>query len=412
MDILRFATAGSVDDGKSTLIGRLLYDSKGVFLDQIEALQGSSTSSENGINLALFTDGLKAEREQGITIDVAYRYFSTNIRKFIIADTPGHFQYTRNMFTGASNSDLTIILIDARKGVLEQSKRHFYISWLLGIRNIIVAVNKMDLIEFNQEQFNFIKKDFLSITKNTKVDKINFIPISALNGDNVVSKSKNMPWYKSKTLIELLETAYIDEDNTELSVSRFPVQLVNRIDNDKVNDFRGFMGTLNGKSLKKGQQVLIYPSKFPAKIKDIIFKESSVDLISNSDSATIVLDEDIDISRGDIISNLTNINISNIFKSRICWMDEEPLDKGKKYLLKHSHKAIKCIFKNIISKVDMKNLDHIDLAENININDIGIVEIEVFDNICFDSYKINKETGSFIIIDLESNNTVAAGIII
>ena len=301
VDILRFATAGSVDDGKSTLIGRLLYDAQGVFVDQLESLKGTSDVKENsGIDFALITDGLKAEREQGITIDVAYRYFSTPKRKFIIADTPGHIQYTRNMFTGASNSDLAIILIDARKGVLQQSKRHLYISWLLGIKQIIVAINKMDLVNYEEKTFDFIRKDFLSISQNLELPKIDLVPISALNGDNIISKSKNMEWYQDKTLIELLEGAE-PRSNKDSSGIRFPVQLVNRVDNEDTKDYRGFLGTLVGGKFSIGTEINVLPSNFNAKITKIIKSSVEVDIANLGDSVSICLDKEIDISRGDMI---------------------------------------------------------------------------------------------------------------
>ncbi|MEE2975525.1 MAG: GTP-binding protein [Thermodesulfobacteriota bacterium] len=413
IDILRFATAGSVDDGKSTLIGRLLFDTKGVFTDQLEALEGTSYSEEQkGIDLALITDGLKAEREQGITIDVAYRYFSTPKRKFIIADTPGHVQYTRNMFTGASNSDLAIILIDSRNGVQQQSKRHLYISWLLGIKNIIVAINKMDLIDYDKKRFDYLSKDFLSITKNLSIPHIDFVPISALKGDMIVSRGENMKWYKGPTLIEILETVeinYLDKKDS----SRFPVQLVNRVNDETTKDFRGYMGTLMSGTLAVGDSIKILPSNRETKIKEIILSSMNVDTISSDDSATIVLDEEIDISRGDMFSSIEDQpEVSNTISARICWMDEQKLNLKNKYLLKHCNKISKALIKEILYKVDMETLNHVSADSVLEMNDIAQVEIMLQNQIAFDSYKRNKKTGSFIIIDSESNNTVAAGTIL
>ena len=412
VDILRFATAGSVDDGKSTLIGRLLYDAQGVFIDQLESLKGTSDKKENsGIDFALITDGLKAEREQGITIDVAYRYFSTPRRKFIIADTPGHVQYTRNMFTGASNSDLAIILIDARKGVLQQSKRHLYISWLLGIKQIIVAINKMDLVNYEEKTFDFIKKDFLSISKNLKLPKIDVIPISALNGDNIISKSNNIKWYKNQTLIELLERAE-PMNNKESSGVRFPVQLVNRVDNEKTKDYRGFLGTLVGDEFSIGTEINVLPSNFNAKITKIIKSGLEADIAKIGDSVSICLDKEIDISRGDMIVKRGDLpQISNIIIANICWMDSEPLNIKKKYLFKHCNKITKCIVKNLVYKIDMETLEQQKDASSIEMNDVGQVSLKLFKSIAYDTYSKNQTTGAFILIDSDTNNTVAAGTI-
>ncbi len=413
IDILRFATAGSVDDGKSTLIGRLLVDSKGVFDDQLEAIEGTSSSGENkGIDFALLTDGLRAEREQKITIDVAYRYFSTPNRKFIIADTPGHVQYTRNMFTGASNSDLAIILIDSRKGVLQQSKRHLYISWLLGIKYIIVAINKMDLVDYDQKTFDFISRDFMSITSNLFIEKIDFVPISALKGDMVVQRGNKMPWYDGPTLIEILESAKLNIIDYEGSI-RFPVQLVNRVDNNKRKDFRGYMGrSLSGK-ISVGNEIKILPTNKTSKVRELILSSKKVKEINFYDSGTILLEDEIDISRGDMFSSIGNEpQISNSVTANICWMDEKQLGIKKKYLFKHCNKISKAIIKKIIYKIDMETLNQIPADNTLDMNDIGQVDIVLQNKIVFDSYSENKNTGSFILINTDSNNTVAAGTIL
>ena len=413
IDILRFATAGSVDDGKSTLIGRLLFDTKGVFTDQLEALEGTSHSNEEkGIDLALITDGLRAEREQGITIDVAYRYFSTTNRKFIIADTPGHVQYTRNMFTGASNSDLAIILIDSRNGVQQQSKRHLYISWLLGIQNIIVAINKMDLVNYDQKIFDFLCKDFLSITKNLSIKQIDFVPISALNGDMIVNRGKNMKWYKGPTLIKILESTKLSSSHVK-EAARFPVQLVNRVNNESAKDFRGYMGTLLSGKISVGDSIKILPSNKKTKIKQLILSSENVEEINQNDSATLVLDQEIDISRGDMFTSLdSEPEVSNTISARICWMDEKELNPKNKYLLKHCNKISKALIKEVLYKVDMETLNHVSAESGLAMNDIAQVEIMLQNQIVFDSYKRNKQTGSFIMINSESNNTVAAGTIL
>jgi len=413
VDILRFATAGSVDDGKSTLIGRLLFDSKGVFDDQLEAIEGTSHSVENRyIDFALLTDGLRAEREQKITIDVAYRYFSTPKRKFIIADTPGHIQYTRNMFTGASNSDLAIILIDSRKGVLQQSKRHLYISWLLGIRHIVVAINKMDLINYDQKTFDFISKDFISITSNLFIEKIDFVPVSALKGDMVVQRGSKISWYDGPTLIEILESAKLNLIEYKNSI-RFPVQLVNRVDNKERKDFRGYMGrSLSGK-ISVGDNIKILPINKTSKIRELILSSKRVNEINLYDSGTILLEDEIDVSRGDMFSSIENEpQVSDSISAKICWMDEKQLNIEERYLLKHCNKTSKAIIKNIVYKIDMETLDQIPAENTLDMNDIGQVNIRLQNKIVFDSYSENKNTGSFILIDADSNNTVAAGTIL
>ncbi len=410
--ILRFATAGSVDDGKSTLIGRLLYDSKGIFSDQLEALENDSKlKNQKNIDLAHLTDGLKDEREQGITIDVAYRYFSTTKRKFIIADTPGHEEYTRNMFTGASNSNLAIILIDSRKGVLEQSRRHLYISYLLGIKDIIVAVNKMDLIEYSEKKFFSIKNEFNQIAKKLSIKSIEFIPISALHGDMIVKRGDNLPWYKGETLLSMLENTVV-HSNDESSHSSFPVQLVSRVDNDEINDFRGYMGMTASGEFKIGDKIRILPGKKESEIKNIIVSGSNTNKITKNQSGTLLIKDELQISRGDTVTSLNyNPRIDSTISAQICWMCDEELNPNKKYLIKHSNKISKILIKQVVDKINIESLEKIQSEDSIKMNDIGNVIIKVQNDIVFDTYESNKVLGSFIIIDTDSNNTVAAGII-
>ena len=410
--ILRFATAGSVDDGKSTLIGRLLYDSKGIFSDQLEALENDSKlKNQKNIDLAHLTDGLKDEREQGITIDVAYRYFSTTKRKFIIADTPGHEEYTRNMFTGASNSNLAIILIDSRKGVLEQSRRHLYISYLLGIKDIIVAVNKMDLIEYSEKKFFSIKNEFNQIAKKLSIKSIKFIPISALHGDMIVKRGDNLPWYKGETLLSMLENTVV-HSNDESSHSSFPVQLVSRVDNDEINDFRGYMGMTASGEFKIGDKIRILPGKKESEIKNIIVSGSNTNKITKNQSGTLLIKDELQISRGDTVTSLNyNPRIDSTISAQICWMCDEELNPNKKYLIKHSNKISKILIKQVVDKINIESLEKIRSEDSIKMNDIGNVIIKVQNDIVFDTYESNKVLGSFIIIDTDSNNTVAAGII-
>jgi len=412
IEILRFATAGSVDDGKSTLIGRLLYDSKGIFLDQLETLESDSKSKNlKEIDLAHLTDGLKDEREQGITIDVAYRYFSTPKRKFIIADTPGHEEYTRNMFTGASNSSLAIILIDSRKGVLKQSRRHLYISYLLGIKNIIVAVNKMDLVDYSREKFLDIRDDFLKLSDNLSINSINFIPISALKGDMIVDRGINLSWYKGDTLIHILENTKIYPEEDE-SKSCFPVQLISRVDNEEVKDFRGYMGMVTSGKFKIGDKVKILPAQKESKIGNIIESGQYDQEINKGRSGTLLLEDELEISRGDVIASLNYaLKINDTILSQICWMSEKELKLKKKYIMKHSNKSSKILINKLINKINIESLKEMDADDTFRMNDIGQVEIKIQNNIVYDTYESNKELGSFIIIDIESNNTVAAGII-
>ncbi len=416
MDMLRFSTAGSVDDGKSTLIGRLLYDSRGVFEDQLDAIR-KTTQRKGGedIDFALITDGLAAEREQGITIDVAYRYFATAKRKFIIADTPGHEQYTRNMVTGASTADLAIILIDARNGVMIQSKRHGYIAKLLGIPHIVVAVNKMDLVDFKQDVFERIKKDYTDFFSQLVADNpaapslanLEFIPISALKGDNVTTKSPNMPWFTGKPLLELLETIEISKDRN-LDDFRFPVQLVLRPN----LDYRGFAGKVASGIAQKGKPVIALPSGFTSTLKAIDSFEGESDEAFPPMSVTLRLADEIDISRGDMICYPENKpTVANRFQANLCWMVKEPMALKKKYVLKLAATEVKAMISGIQWVRDMKTLEK-NPASELNLNDIALVEVQTLKPICFDPYTRNRATGSFILIDELNNNTVAAGMIV
>jgi sulfate adenylyltransferase subunit 1 len=412
MDLLRFSTAGSVDDGKSTLIGRLLFDTKTIFLDQLDAVKRTSLKKgEETINLALITDGLKAEREQGITIDVAYRYFATPKRKFILADTPGHIQYTRNMVTGASNSNLTIILIDARNGVAEQTRRHTYIAALLGIEHLIVCINKMDLVGYDQNIYNSIMQDYLSFFNKLGIPDIRFIPISAKLGDNVVDRSQNMPWYLGPTLLYALENVYVVSDFDRVN-PRFPVQYIIRPEKDEFHDYRGYAGRVAGGIFTKGDEVIVLPSGFSTKIKRLDFLGNEVNEIYSPMSATMLLEDEIDVSRGDMIVKPLGLPcISQDIDLTICWMSDSPLNSGGKFILRHSTREVKCIVKEIHYKVDINSLDNVRDTDGIRLNDIARITVRTSSPLFFDSYKKNKTTGSIILIDEKNNNTVAAGMI-
>ncbi len=413
MELLRFSTAGSVDDGKSTLIGRMLYDSKSIFEDQYEAIELSSKKKgETQVNLALLTDGLRSEREQGITIDVAYRYFATPKRKFIIADTPGHIQYTRNMVTGASTSNLSIILIDARKGIIEQTYRHTFIASLLGIPHVIFCINKMDLVDYSEEVFTRIKKETEAFASKLEVKDIHFIPISALNGDNVVNASENMPWYKGGTLLYRLENVHIGSDHNHIDC-RFPVQYVIRPQMDEYHDFRGYAGRIAGGVFKPGDQVIALPSGFSTKIKAIHTMDGEIDEAFAPMSVTLTLEDEIDISRGDMIVRENNQpNVSQDLDLMICWLNERPLQLNGKYLLKHTSNDARCIIKDIKYKVDINNLHRLEDEKNIGMNDIGRISIRTTRPLFYDSYKRNRNTGSVILIDERTNETVGAGMIL
>lgn len=412
MELLRFTTAGSVDDGKSTLIGRLLYDSKAIFQDQLEAIEKASIKKgEEHINLALVTDGLRAEREQGITIDVAYRYFHTPKRKFIIADTPGHIQYTRNMVTGASTANAAVILVDARHGVIEQTIRHAYISSLLRIPHVIVCVNKMDLVDFKQDVFTQIQERFLSFSDHLDLHDVRFIPISALLGDNVVERSKNMDWYQGPTLMYLLETIYISNDYNLLD-ARFPVQYVIRPQSAEYPDYRGYAGRVASGTFKVGDKVKVLPSGFSSVIKEIDFWQDSLDSITAPQSGTIVLENDLDISRGCmIIPEENGIKQGQDIELMVCWLNEKPMQVGGKYAVKHTTNDLRCLVKEVKYKVNINTLDKDYDDKNVGLNDIACITIRTTKPLFYDSYRKNRITGSLILIDEATNITVGAGMI-
>ena len=412
--LLRFTTAGSVDDGKSTLIGRLLYDSKSIFQDQYDQIKDATERrGEEGINLALLTDGLKSEREQGITIDVAYRYFSTPKRKFIIADTPGHIQYTRNMVTGASTANVALILIDARHGVVEQTRRHAIIASLLQIPHIVVCVNKMDLVDYSQEEYNKIQESFEAFAAKLDVVDVHFIPISALLGDNVVSRSEKTPWYDGPTLMYYLENVHIASDHNFID-ARFPVQFVIRPNTDEFHDYRGYAGRLAGGIMKKGDTVTLLPTGFSTKIKQIMGPDGEQDEAFPPQSVTVLLEDDLDLSRGGMIVRENNQpEITQDIEVMLCWFDSSrPLQQRGKYSIRHTTQDARCIVKEIRYKLDINSL-HRDLDDkNINMNDIARVVLRTTKPLFIDSYRKNRNTGSIILIDEASNNTVAAGMII
>ncbi len=411
-DLLRFTTAGSVDDGKSTLIGRLLYDSKSIFEDQLTSIEASSKKKGlEHVDFSLLTDGLKDEREQGITIDVAYRYFSTPKRKFIIADTPGHIQYTRNMVTGASTAQAALILVDARNGVVEQTKRHSYIASLLQIPHLIVCVNKMDLVDYSQEAFDKVIAGFKEIESRLSVQDIRFIPISALKGDNVVDRSENMDWYKGSTLLNTLETIPVSNYNN-MTDSRFPVQTVIRPHSDQYHDFRGYAGRVAGGVFKKGDEVVALPSGMQSKIKAVYELNKEVDEVFSGQSVTIELEDDIDISRGDMLSKVGNKpeNTQDV-EAMVCWMGDTPMVSGKKYLVRHCGSEIKAMVKELSHKVDINTYEKLEAQTQLEKNDIGKVKIRLAQPICVDNYNTNRVTGSLILIEEGTNNTVAAGMV-
>lgn len=411
--LLRLATAGSVDDGKSTLIGRLLYDSKSIFEDQVAAIESTSKKrGYDGVDLALFTDGLRDEREQGITIDVAYRYFTTPKRKFIIADTPGHIQYTRNMVTGASTANVAIILIDARKGVIEQTKRHSYIASLLQIPHVIVCVNKMDLVEYSEEVFNNIVSDYEGFSSKLLIKDIRFIPISALEGDNVVNESKNMDWFKGSPLLDTLETMHISSDNNKID-ARFAVQTVLRPQKDEFIDYRGYAGRILSGIYRKGDEVTVLPSGFNSKIKTIDFYKDSLEEAFAPMSVSITLEDDIDVSRGDMIVKSNNKpEQSQEFDAMICWLNGKSAQPRAKYSILHTSNEQKAMIKEVVYKVNINTYERIEDDQDLNMNDIGRIKIKTTRPIMMDSYRENRYTGSFILIDEGTNETVAAGMIV
>lgn len=415
MELLRFTTAGNVDDGKSTLIGRLLYDSKAIFEDQMEAIERASvrTGGEQ-VNLALLTDGLRAEREQGITIDVAYRYFATPKRKFIIADTPGHIQYTRNMVTGASTANVALILVDARHGVLEQTRRHAFIASLLQIPHIVVCVNKMDLMEYEEVIFNKIVKDFEAITSKLSVKDVRFVPISALEGDNVVERSSNMDWYEGPTLMYLLENIHIGSDLNREDF-RFPVQYVIRPQSKDWPDYRGYGGRIASGVVNVGDEVTVLPSGIVSKVKSIDLFEESLDKGFAPQSVNITLEDDIDIIRGDMLVKSTNgrkPQISQDIDVMISWFNEKKLVPNGKYALKHTTSEVRCMIKEVQYKMDINKLEKDMDDKEVAMNDIARVSIRTTKPLFFDSYNVNRITGSIILIDEATNETVAAGMIV
>ncbi len=412
-ELLRFTTAGSVDDGKSTLIGRMLYDSKSIFQDQMEAIEASSLRrGESEVNLALLTDGLKSEREQGITIDVAYRYFSTPKRKFIIADTPGHIQYTRNMVTGASTANVALVLIDARHGVVEQTRRHAIIASLLQIPHLVVCINKMDLVEYSEEVYENIKEEFEKFASKLEVKDVHFIPMSALNGDNVVDRSENMSWYGGSTLMYYLENVHIGSDHNIIDC-RFPVQTVIRPQTDEFHDYRGYAGRVAGGSFKKGDKVMALPSGFTSTIKKIDSFDGEMTEAYPPQSVTILLEDQIDISRGDMIVRVNNVpKVEQDIDVMVCWFHERPLALRGKYALMHTTQDARCVIKDVKYKLDINSLHRNLEDKNIEMNDIARVTIRSTKPLFVDSYRKNRITGSVIFIDEGTNETVGAGMII
>jgi sulfate adenylyltransferase subunit 1 len=413
MKLLRFTTAGSVDDGKSTLIGRLLYDSKAIFEDQMEALETASFNrGEEHVNLALLTDGLRAEREQGITIDVAYRYFATPKRKFIIADTPGHVQYTRNMVTGASTANLALILIDARQGVLEQTKRHAFIASLLGIPHIAICINKMDLVDYSKEEFDGIVRQFEPVQELLKIRDVKFIPISALKGDNVVDRSTSMDWYSGPSLLELLETIDITSD-ADLKNKRFPVQYVIRPQRQEFHDYRGYAGRIAGGVFKPGDRVAVLPGRQATTVKSVDVMNGELDQAFPPQSVALSLSDDIDISRGDMIVDADNLpNIGQEIDLMVCWLSEKPMMLNGKYTIRHTTAELRCVIRELKYKVNINTLEEIDAENTLALNEIGRINIKTTKPVFYDCYKENRITGSISIIDEATNNTVGAGMII
>ena len=413
IELLRFTTAGSVDDGKSTLIGRLLYDSKSIFQDQLEAVeQSSKNKGKDYVDLSLITDGLKSEREQGITIDVAYRYFATPKRKFIIADTPGHIQYTRNMVTGASTANLAIILIDARKGMLEQTHRHAFIASLLRIPHAIVCVNKMDLVDYDQSVYEKIVQDFKAFSSKLDIKDIQFIPISALNGDNVVNRSKNMPWFQGSTLMYHLEHVHISSDYNHVDC-RFPIQTVIRPHTHEHQDYRGFAGRIDGGVFKPGDTVKILPSGFTTSIKSIELNSEIINEAFTPMSVTMTLNDEIDISRGDMIVRENNVPVvGQDLEVLVTWMSQRPLINRSKVIIKHTTRECLAMITDMKYKIDINSLHRIEQIDSLEMNDIARISIRSSKPLFYDVYKKNRQTGSLIIIDEQTNETIGAAMII
>lgn len=411
MDILRFITAGSVDDGKSTLIGRLLYDSKSILQDQLEVLEKhSKNKNEDGVDLALLTDGLRAEREQGITIDVAYRYFSTPKRKFIIADAPGHVQYTRNMITGASNSDLMIILIDARKGVIEQTRRHSIIASLLKLKKVVVAINKMDMVDYSEEVYDDIREDYSKIAENLGLTDVSYFPISALKGDNIVSLSSKTDWYNGSSLLEYLENVELNEDNS--IGSRFQVQYVIRPQTEEFHDYRGYAGKIISGNFKKGDQIHVLPAGNITEISKIEINGTEVEEAFQGQPAVLHVTDNLDVSRGDLFAAADQLPyVEKDVEVLLCWLDQKSLQPGNKYLLQHHSRVLKAVVKNIDYKIDVNTLAHERAEGEIRLNEIVKVTLKTAQPLVFDSFISNKTLGSAILVDETSNSTVAACII-
>ena len=408
MDLLKFITAGSVDDGKSTLIGRLLYDTNSILDDQLEAIQRANRKNDDGtLDLAILTDGLKAEREQGITIDVAYKYFHTDKRKFIIADTPGHIQYTRNMVTGASNADLAIILIDARKGVVEQTRRHSFLVSLLAIPNVLICINKMDMVDYDKAVFDKIKADYERLSQTMGTVRIDYIPVSALKGDNIATPSSNTPWYNGGPLLTFLETVEVNRQ-PETQQARFPVQWVIRPQTAELPDYRGYAGRIVGGAFAVGDRVVALPSGFTSTIAGIELAEESLTTAENGASVVIHLADDIDVSRGDMIVKADEQPVlSQQFEADICWMDARPLDVNQTYLLQQHGKTTKVKIQDIVYRVDIETLEK-SPSESFGLNDIGKVQFKCAEPLAFDRYATNKANGGAILIDTRNNLTVAA----
>ncbi|RNA62753.1 sulfate adenylyltransferase [Chryseobacterium nematophagum] len=413
MNIIRFITAGSVDDGKSTLIGRLLYDSKNILIDQLDALEKQSKNKNiNGIDLAILTDGLRAEREQGITIDVAYRYFSTPKRKFIIADAPGHIQYTRNMITGASNSELIVILIDARQGVTEQTRRHSIIAALLKMKKVVVAINKMDLMDYSEDIFNEIKSEYELVAKKLGLTDVYYFPISAFYGDNIVEKSEKTSWYKGPTLLDFLESVEINQKEDHKN-SRFQVQYVIRPQTDELHDYRGYAGEVISGSYKKGDRVILLPQNISTKISKIETGGKEIDYVFANQPAVLHTEDDIDISRGDFLVKEEQLpKVENEFDVIVCWLDRKELREGNKYCIQHKSKVSKVIIKEIDYKIDVNSLEKIPVTHGINLNEVAKIRLKVASPLVFDSFEDNKDTGNAILIDETSNSTVGAVMIL
>ncbi|SCL55629.1 sulfate adenylyltransferase subunit 1 [Micromonospora citrea] len=414
MDLLRFATAGSVDDGKSTLIGRLLYDTKSLFTDQLAAVEAvSAARGDEYTNLALLTDGLRAEREQGITIDVAYRYFATPRRKFIIADTPGHIQYTRNMVTGASTADLALILVDARKGLVEQSRRHAFLCSLLRVPHLVLCVNKMDLVDYSQDVFERIADEFTAFAAKLDAPDLTVVPISALKGDNIVSRSENMPWYEGPSLLHHLERVHIASDRNLVDV-RFPVQYVIRPQSTTVTDYRGYAGQVASGVLKPGDEVMVLPSGFTSRISAVETADGPVAEAFPPMSVTVRLADEIDISRGDMICRPNNAPaVAQDIEAMVCWMDEtRPLQVGGRYAVKHTTRSARAIVRGLHYRLDINSLHRDESAGELRLNEIGRVRLRTTVPLLADEYRRNRTTGGFVIIDETTNRTVGAGMIV